>query len=91
MTKTNAVREADPAQAVTPKDRFLANAVFHFETLRNPECIIPNCTDLGEVLSAVKVVDEGDSQSWYAAWKATAYLALALAERTQDSLSKGRP
>jgi hypothetical protein len=52
---------------------------------------MPNCVDLGEVLNAVKVIDEGDSQSWYAAWKATADLALALAERTQDSLSKGRP
>ena len=91
LTNTSAVGEAGPAQAVSPEGRFLANPAFHFETLRNPEYIMPNCVDLGEVLNAVKVIDEGDSQSWYAAWKATAYLALALAERTQDSLSKGRP
>jgi pimeloyl-ACP methyl ester carboxylesterase len=37
----------------------------------------------------VKVIAEGDVQSWYTAWKATADRVLALAERTQDSLSKG--
>jgi pimeloyl-ACP methyl ester carboxylesterase len=37
----------------------------------------------------VKVIAEGDVQSWYAAWEATADRVLALAERTQDPLSKG--
>lgn len=93
MTSTSAVRDAGPAQSVGPEGRFPANPEFqfHFETLRNPEYIVPNCANLGEVLNAVKVIDEGDSQSWYAAWKATADLALALAERTQDSPCKGRP
>jgi hypothetical protein len=36
----------------------------------------------------MKVVEEGDAQSWYAAWRATADLALALSVRTQDSLDK---
>lgn len=84
----SAVREPAPVQGVSPKGRFLVNPPFHFETLRNPEYILSNIADLGEVLNSVKVIDEGDSQSWYAAWKATADLALALAERTQDSLSK---
>jgi hypothetical protein len=43
----------------------------------------------GEVLEIVKVISEGDVQSWYAAWKATADRVLALAEHTQDTLSKG--
>ena len=48
-----------------------------------------NCTDLSEVLETVKVIAEGDVQSWYTAWKATADRVLALAERTKDTLSKG--
>jgi hypothetical protein len=51
--------------------------------------MVSNYADLGEILETVKVIDEGDAQSWYAAWKATADLALALAERTQESPSKG--
>jgi Prolyl oligopeptidase family. len=50
---------------------------------------VSNCADLGEVLETMKVIAEGDVQSWYTAWKATADRVLALAERTQDSLSKG--
>ena len=37
----------------------------------------------------MKLITEGDSQSWYAAWSATAARVLALAERTLDPLSKG--
>ena len=77
------------AQAVSPRGRFFANPTFHFETLRNAGYILSNCADLGEILETVKAIAEGDAQSWCAAWKATADRALALAERTQDSLSKG--
>jgi len=31
-----------------------------------------NCADLGEILETVKVITEGDVQSWYTGWKATA-------------------
>lgn len=91
MTNTSAVQEAGPADAVSPKGPFHADPTFHFGTLRNPEYISSNFADLGEVLNSVKVIDDGDSQSWCAAWKATADLALALVERTQNSLSNGRP
>ena len=57
--------------------------------MRNAGYIASNCAELGEVLETVKVIAEGDVQSWYTAWKATAERVLALAERTQDSLSKG--
>jgi hypothetical protein len=89
MEDTNAVLETGPAQAVSPRGRFFANQTFHFETLRNAGYILANCTDLGEVLETVKVIAEGDAQSWYTAWTATADRVLALAERTQDCLSKG--
>lgn len=51
--------------------------------------IVSNCTNLSQILETVKVIDEGDAQSWYAAWKATAELAVALAENIQDSRSEG--
>jgi pimeloyl-ACP methyl ester carboxylesterase len=89
MTDTSAVPEAGPAQAVSPKGRFFADQTFHFETLRNAGYILFNCADLSEVLETVKVITEGDVQSWYNGWKATADHVLALAERTQDPLSKG--
>jgi pimeloyl-ACP methyl ester carboxylesterase len=89
MANPSAVPEAGPAQAVSPKGRFFANQTFHFETLRNAGYIVSNCADLGEVLETVKVIAEGDVQSWYTAWEATADRVLALAERTQDPLSKG--
>jgi hypothetical protein len=52
-------------------------------------CIVSNCVRLSEILETVKVIDEGDAQSWYTAWKVTADLAVALAEDLQDSRSTG--
>jgi pimeloyl-ACP methyl ester carboxylesterase len=89
MANTSAVPEAALAQAVSPRGRFFANQTFHFETLRNAGYIVSNFADLGEVLETVKVIAEGDVQSWYTAWEATADRVLSLAERTQDPLSKG--
>jgi len=89
MTNTSADPGASPTQAVSPRGRFFGNPTFHFETLRNAGYIVSNCADVGEILETVKAIDEGDKQSWYTAWKARADLVLALAERTQDSVSKG--
>src|SRR5215472_16386633 len=72
-----------PTQAVSQRGRFFANPAFHFETLRNAGYVASNCADLGEILETVKVIAEGDVESWYAAWEATANRVLALAERTQ--------
>ena len=81
MTSTNPAATG-PAQAVSPRGRFFATQTFHYEALRNAGYIVSNCADLGEILETVKVIAEG-------AWEATADRVLALAERTQDSLSKG--
>src|SRR5262245_2965499 len=89
MTSMSAASDSGPGQAVSPKGRFFANQAFHFQTLRNAGYILSNCADLSEILETVKVITEGDGQSWYAGWKATADRVLALAERTQDTLSKG--
>src|SRR3974377_411635 len=89
MTNANAVPEAVPSQAVSPRGRFFANQTFHFETLRNAGYIASNCADLGEILETVKLITEGDVEGWYTPWEATADRVLALAERTRDPLSKG--
>jgi pimeloyl-ACP methyl ester carboxylesterase len=78
-----------PAPEVAPKGLFFANPTFHFETLRNAGYIVSNCADLGEMFETVKGIAEGDPQSWYTAWEATAERALALAERTREPVSKG--
>jgi len=89
MTNTSAVAEAGPAQAVSPRGRRFANQTFHFETLRNAGNIVSNCADFGVVLETMKVIAEGDVQSWYTAWEARADPVLVLAERTQDPISNG--
>ena len=89
MTNATAVLEAAPTQEISPRGRFFTNTTFHFETLRNAGYIISNCADLSEMLETVKLITEGDLQGWYAAWSATADRVLALAERTEDPLSKG--
>ena len=91
MTNASAVPAAAPAQAVSPRGRFFADQEFHYETLRNAGYIASNCADLSEVLETVKVITEGDVQSWYTGWKATADRVLALAEHMQDTLSKAGP
>src|SRR3974377_8647 len=78
-----------PAQSLTPRGLFFANPTFHFETLRNAGYIVSNCADLGEIFETVKVISEGDPQSWYTEWEAAAERVLALAERTREPLSKG--
>ena len=88
MASTNSAATG-PAQAVSPRGRFFADQEFHYETLRNGGYIASNCAELGEILETVKVITEGDVQSWYTGWKATADRVLALAEHTQDTLSKG--
>jgi pimeloyl-ACP methyl ester carboxylesterase len=88
MTHTSEVLEARP-QAFSPRGRFFANQTFHYETLRNAGYIFSQCADLGEVLETTKEITEGDLQSWYGAWAATADRLEALAASTQDLLSKG--
>jgi hypothetical protein len=79
----------DSAHAVAPKGLLFANPIFHFETLRNAGYIVSNCVDMGEILETMKAISEGDTQSWYSAWQATADRVLAPAEGTQDSGSGG--
>ena len=77
-------------QAANPsKGRFFTNQTYHYETLRALGYIPAGGAETGEVLETVKLISEGDSQSWYTAWTATAARVLAQAERTEDRMSKG--
>lgn len=76
-------------QAVVPKGRLFANQTFHFEALRNAGYTYSNCADLSEILETVKVITEGDVESWYSSWAATAQRVLLQAEQSLDALSRG--
>src|ERR1700746_1059131 len=88
-TQKGAILEANPVHAVSPRGRFFADQTFHFETLRNAGYALSQCADLGEMLETTKQITEGDLESWYSAWAATADHVEALAARTQDTISKG--
>jgi pimeloyl-ACP methyl ester carboxylesterase len=79
----------NPAQAVSPRGRFFTDQAFHFETLRNAGYAFSQCADLGEMLETTKHISEGDIESWYVAWAATADRAEGLAARTRDRISRG--
>ena len=85
----SAILEANPAPAVSPRGRFFTNQTFHFETLRNAGYVLSQCADLGEMLETTKHITEGDLESWYNAWAATANRVEVLAARTEDTVSKG--
>jgi hypothetical protein len=89
VTDKNVVPEVYRPQAASQGCRFSVSPMSESESLRNGGCTVPNCASLGEILETVNVIDEGDAQSWYTAWKATSDLVFALAERTQESVSKG--
>src|ERR1700758_3250885 len=88
-TQKGAISEANPVNAVSPRGRFFADQTFHFETLRNAGYAFSQCADLGEMLETTKQITEGDLESWYTAWAATADRVEAIAARTQDKVSKG--
>jgi len=89
MTPASAVLEAVQNQAVSPRGRFFANQTFHFEALRGAGYVQAGAADMGEIMEAVRVIEEDDIQGWYSAWEAVADRVLALAHNTKDPLSKG--
>src|ERR1700752_2264050 len=88
-TQKGAILEANPVQAISPRGRFFTDQTFHFETLRNAGYALSQCADLGEMLETTKQITEGDLESWYTAWAATADRVEVLAAHTQDPISKG--
>ncbi|MGD1073240.1 MAG: alpha/beta fold hydrolase [Bryobacteraceae bacterium] len=68
--------------------RFFANQTFHFEALRALGYTQAGGADAGEVLETVGLITEGDVQSWYAQWSATADRVVAMAEGILDPIGK---
>ena len=81
--------ETNPVAALIPRGRFFTDQTFHFETLRDAGYALSQCADLGEMLETARQITEGDLESWYTAWAATADRVVAMAARTQDSISRG--
>lgn len=88
MASLSAVVEADCAQENLKVSRSLDVQTPSIGMVSKAERIIPNCTNLSEFLKTVDVAEEGDAQSWLAAWKATAELAHAMAEHGRESVDK---
>ena len=74
----------------TQAGRFFANQTYHYETLRALGYISAGGAEVGEVLEIIKLISEGDANSWYGAWTALTGRVLTLAEHTSDPISKGR-
>jgi alpha-beta hydrolase superfamily lysophospholipase len=70
--------------------RFFSDQAYHFQTLRALNSIRADGADVGEVLETIKLVKEGDAQSWFAAWENTANRVLQRAEALSDPTSRGR-
>lgn len=85
MTNTGAILEAGLTQAVSPRGHLSNAPTFRSEMPRNLGITVSSFPDAREILATLKV-DEGDAESRYTMWKATADLVSALAE---GSLSEG--
>lgn len=70
--------------------RFFDDQAYHFQTLRALNDIRADGADVGEVLETVRHIREGDAQSWFHAWEATANRVLQRAARLSDPTSRGR-
>jgi pimeloyl-ACP methyl ester carboxylesterase len=69
--------------------RFFSSDTYNFETVRVLNDIAAVGGDVGEVLATAEQIHDGDAESWYAAWTATADRIVALANQTQDRRAKG--
>ncbi len=69
--------------------RFFRSRPFHFETLRALWYAPVGGADVGEVLSVVERVRDGDFESWFVRWSALAQAVRERAERLSDPVSRG--
>ncbi len=69
--------------------RFFADQTYNFETIRALNDVAVAGGDSAETTEAIAGVKAGDAQGWYAAWSAEGDRVAALANRTNDPISKG--
>ncbi|PWT82448.1 MAG: dipeptidyl aminopeptidase [Blastocatellia bacterium] len=77
------------AQAHYGAVRFFNTVNFRFQTLRALMETPAGSADINEVLETLKLIVDGDVQSWYANWSALSDRVFELAESTADRLSSG--
>src|SRR5262249_16019902 len=77
---------AQPGMAV---GRFFVPEKFQFQTVRALMQMANGGADLNEVLETLKLIRDGDVQSWYAGWSGLSDRILALAESYGDKISAG--
>lgn len=70
--------------------RYFHDQAFHFQTLRSLNSIHSDGADTSEVLETIGHIHEGDMQSWYVAWTATADRVLDRSGRIRDARSRGQ-
>jgi len=81
------VADRPPADLGNP--RYFTDQTYNFETLRVLSDIGGVGGDAGEVNQAIAGLKAGDAQGWYERWNAAGDRAMALANRTDDPISKG--
>jgi pimeloyl-ACP methyl ester carboxylesterase len=79
----------DLAQKPLGQGRFFRSQTYHFQALRALTEAPYGGADIGEVLETVKRIHEGDTDSWFQEWEATAARVAAFAAATRDPISKG--
>lgn len=94
ITQSAALAIPDPvtgtAQKANPyKGRFFSDQTYHFETLRTVGYTVSGGADISEVLETVKLITEGDAQSWFSAWAATSERVHLIGDCSRDPISKG--
>jgi alpha-beta hydrolase superfamily lysophospholipase len=72
------------------RPRFFADQTYNFQTLRALDDVSDIGGDTGETLQTVAGLKSGDALGWYDAWQATGDRVVALANQTNDRISRGR-
>jgi alpha-beta hydrolase superfamily lysophospholipase len=72
------------------RSRFFADQTYNFQTLRALDDVSDIGGDSGETLQTVTGLKSGDAKGWYDAWQATGDRLVALANRTNDRIGRGR-
>lgn len=89
-TPINTSKPQDPARTDGfGQRRFFNDQTYHFQTLRVFSDIPFGGADTSEVLETIATIREGDVESWYTAWTATAQRNAERAETARDPVSKG--
>ncbi len=72
------------------RGRFFNDQAYHFQTLRALNDARSDGADINEILETIKHIEEGDPQSWFAAWENTGNRVAQHANQIADPMSRGQ-